>query len=229
MVVLPRVSTFPTRGIYLSLGLSQGHETIIKENNKRILVYRSNQINMFKSWFAGLLIILSLGITSCAAGVSGLQSYVNTSKGYEFLYPNGWIPVNLGTSARKSVDVVFRDLVERTENLSVIINDVPDGKTLEDLGTPSEVGYRLLKAINKTPDLDVEAEFLRAESREGKDKTYYLLEYEENLPDQEERHNIASVAVSRGKIFTFSLSTPERRWESVKDSFEVAAKSFTVR
>ena len=184
---------------------------------------------MFKSFFAGLLIILSLAVSSCSAGVSGLQSYVDTSKGYEFLYPNGWIPVSLGASARKSVDVVFRDLVERTENLSVIINEVPDGKTLEDLGTPSEVGYRLLKAINKAPNSDVEAEFLRAESREAKDKTYYLLEYEENLPDQEARHNIASVSVSRGKIFTFSLSTPERRWESVKDAFEVAAKSFTVR
>jgi len=145
------------------------------------------------------------------------------------LYPNGWIPVNLGTSARKTVDVVFRDLVERTENLSVIINEVPDGKTLEDLGDPSEVGYRFLKAINDNPNIDKKAEFLRAESRQNKDKTYYLLEYEENLPNQEERHNIASVSVSRGKIFTFSLSTPERRWDNVKDSFEVAAKSFTVR
>ena len=184
---------------------------------------------MFKSFLAGLLIVLSLAVSSCSTGVSGLQSYVNTSKGYEFLYPNGWIPVNLGTSARKTVDVVFRDLVERTENLSVIINEVPEGKTLEDLGDPSEVGYRLLKAINNNPNLDKEAEFLRAESRQNQDKTYYLLEYEENLPDQGERHNIASVAVSRGKIFTFSLSTPQRRWDSVKDSFEVAAKSFTVR
>lgn len=184
---------------------------------------------MFKSFFAGLLIVLSLFISSCSTGVTGLQSYVDTSKGYEFLYPNGWIPVNLGTSARRTVDVVFRDLVERTENLSVIINEVPDGKTLEDLGTPSEVGYRLLKVINNTPESEREAEFIRAESREGKDKTYYLLEYEENLPDQGERHNIASVAVSRGKIFTFNLSTPQRRWDKVKDSFEVAAKSFSVR
>jgi len=184
---------------------------------------------MVKSFLASLLIVISFVVSSCSTGVSGLQSYVNTSKGYEFLYPNGWIPVNLGTSARKTVDVVFRDLVERTENLSVIINEVPDGKTLEDLGDPSEVGYRFLKAINDNPDIDKKAEFLRAESRQNKDKTYYLLEYEENLPNQEERHNIASVSVSRGKIFTFSLSTPERRWDNVKDSFEVAAKSFTVR
>jgi len=184
---------------------------------------------MVKSFLASLLIVVSLVVSSCSTGISGLQSYVNTSKGYEFLYPNGWIPVNLGTSARKTVDVVFRDLVERTENLSVIINEVPDGKTLEDLGDPSEVGYRFLKAINDNPNIDKKAEFLRAESRQNKDKTYYLLEYEENLPNQEERHNIASVSVSRGKIFTFSLSTPERRWDNVKDSFEVAAKSFTVR
>ena len=184
---------------------------------------------MFKSFFAGLLIILSLVVSSCSTGVSGLQSYVNTSKGYEFLYPNGWIPVNLGTSARKTVDVVFRDLVERTENLSVIINEVPDDKTLEDLGSPSEVGYRLLKVMNNTPDSAREAEFIRAEARESQGKKYYLLEYEENVPEQGERHNIASVAVSRGKIFTFNLSTPQKRWDTVKDSFEVAAKSFTVR
>ena len=184
---------------------------------------------MFKSFFAGLLIVLSLIVTSCTTGVSGLQSYVNTNKGYEFLYPNGWIPVTLGTSARNTVDVVFRDLVERTENLSVIIDDAPEGKTLEDLGSPSEVGYRLFKAINNNPNSEKEAEFIRAEARENKDHKYYLLEYEENSPEQGIRHNLASVAVSRGKIFTFNLSTPQRRWDTVKDSFEIAAKSFTVR
>ncbi len=229
-MILPRVFMFAARGICLALVSLICYETIkMQSNSIKNKIYRGNKIKMFKSFFAGLLIVLSLLVTSCSTGVSGLQSYVDTSKGYEFLYPNGWIPVNLGTSARKTVDIVFRDLVERTENLSVIINDVPDGKTLEDLGDPSEVGYRLLKAINSNTDPDKKAEFLRAESRQNKDKTYYLLEYEENLPDQEERHNIASVSVSRGKIFTFSLSTPQRRWDKVKDSFEVAAKSFTVR
>ena len=181
-----------------------------------------------RSWIAGLLIVLSLVLSSCSAGVSGLQSYVDTAKGYEFLYPNGWIPVNLSKSS-KGVDLVFRDLVERTENLSVIIGEVPDDVTLEDLGSPSDVGYRLLKLINNSPNSERQAEFIRAESRQNKDKTYYLLEYEEDLPTQGSRHNLASVAVSRGKIFTFNLSTPQRRWDKVKDTFEVAAKSFSVR
>lgn len=183
---------------------------------------------MLKSLVAGLLIVISLVLSSCSAGVSGLQSYVNTSKGYEFLYPNGWIAVNIKKSDN-GVDVVFRDLVERTENLSVIVSEIPEGKTLEDLGDPSEVGYRFLKLINNNPNSERKAEFLRAESRQGKDKTYYLLEYEVDTPETDLRHNIASVAVSRGKLFTFNLSTPERRWNTVKDTFEVAAKSFSVR
>ena len=183
---------------------------------------------MLRSLVAGLLIAIALTLSSCATGVSGLQSYVDTSKGYEFLYPNGWIPVNIGKSDN-GVDIVFRDLVERTENLSVIINEVPEGKTLEDLGDPSEVGYRFLKLINNNPNSERQAEFLRAESRQGQDKTYYLLEYQVDSPETNIRHNIASVAVSRGKLFTFNLSTPERRWNAVKDTFEVAAQSFSVR
>ena len=183
---------------------------------------------MFKSFISILLVVLSITLSSCSIGVSGLKSYVNPAKGYEFLYPNGWIPVDLKKPSA-GVDVVFRDLIERTENLSVIISDVPANKTLEDLGTPSEVGYRFLNLVNDSPELKREAAFLRAESREAKDKSYYLLEYEVDLPDQPQRHNIASVAVSNGKLFTFNLSAPESRWEKVKDTFEIAAKSFSVR
>ncbi|WP_036486023.1 photosystem II reaction center PsbP [Myxosarcina sp. GI1] len=185
---------------------------------------------MFKSIVASLVMAIALLLTSCATGVSGLQSYVNTAKGYEFLYPNGWIAVNIPKNSEgEGVDVVFRDLVERTENLSVIVSSVPEDKSLKDLGSPTDVGYRFLKLINDNPNSEREAEFIRAESREGTDKTYYLLEYEVDLPDQSSRHNIASVAVSRGKLFTFNLSTPEERWDKVKDSFEIAAKSFSVR
>ena len=183
---------------------------------------------MLRSALSILLIFLSITLSSCSVGVSGLKSYVNPTQGYEFLYPNGWIPVDLKNPSQ-GVDVVFRDLVERTENLSVIISDVPADKSLQDLGTPSEVGYRFLNLVNNDPNLDVESAFLRADSREVADKTYYLLEYEVDLPEQAKRHNLASVAVSHGKLFTFNLSTPERRWDTVKDTFEIAAQSFSVR
>ena len=170
------------------------------------------------------LISLTTLISSCSAGISGVQSYVNTSAGYEFLYPNGWIPVTVagGTS---NVSVVYRDLVERSENLSVIISDVPADETLKDLGTPTEVGYRFFKSVNEERKTD----FISAESRQRDGQTYYILEYEVTLPNDVIRHNVASVAVSRGKLFTFNISTFENRWSNVQDTFEIAARSFTVR
>ena len=183
---------------------------------------------MFRSFISILLVIISITLSSCSVGVTGLKSYVNPTKGYEFLYPNGWIPVDLKQPSA-GVDLVLRDLIERTENLSVIISDVPADKSLEDLGTPSEVGYRFLNLVNDNPSLEIESAFLRAESRQAKDKTYYLLEYEVDVPDQPKRHNLASVAVSQGQLFTFNLSTPENRWETVRDTFEIAAQSFSVR
>jgi photosystem II oxygen-evolving enhancer protein 2 len=172
---------------------------------------------------AALLLILSLGLHGCADGVSGLKSYVDSTDGYEFLYPNGWQQVQVTNGP----DVVLHDLIERTENLSVVISSVPEGKTLTDLGTPGEVGYQLQKNAIAPPGSGREAQLVNAESRESGDKTYYLLEYNVKLPNQE-RHNVASVAVSRGKLYTFNVSTTERRWSKVKDLFELVTKSFSV-
>lgn len=174
-----------------------------------------------------LLAIVSFTLASCTSGVSGLQSYIDGSDGYQFLYPNGWLQVDV-KGASPGVDVVFRDIIERTENLSVIISEVPSNKTLTDLGTPSEVGYRFLKEINRDKNSNRNLEFISAQSHESGGQTYYTLEYQVTLPQEGERHNLASVAVSHGKLYTFNLSTSEQRWEKVKNLFETVVNSFSV-
>lgn len=178
---------------------------------------------MLKAIAAVLLLVLSLGLNGCSTGVSGLKSYVDSIDGYEFLYPNGWVPVQVTNGP----DIVFRDLVERTENVSVVFSDVPGGKTLQDLGTPGEVGYQLQKNAIAPPDSGRKAELVNAEARESGDKTYYLLEYNVKLPNQE-RHNLAAVAVSRGKLYTFNASTTEQRWSKMRAVLEQVVKSFSV-
>jgi photosystem II oxygen-evolving enhancer protein 2 len=178
---------------------------------------------MLKTVAAVLLLVLSLGLHGCAAGVSGLKSYVDTGDGYEFLYPNGWQPVKVTNGP----DVVFHDIIERSENVSVVLSSVPEGKTLADLGTPGEVGYQLQKNAIAPPDSGRKAELVNAESRQSGDKTYYLLEYSVKLPNQR-RHNLASVAVSRGKLYTLNASTTEKRWGKLQNLFEQVAKSFSV-
>jgi photosystem II oxygen-evolving enhancer protein 2 len=179
---------------------------------------------MLKRIAAVLLVVLSLSLTGCISGVSGLKSYIDTTKGYQFLYPNGWLQVEVSNGP----DVVFHDLIEQTENASVVINPVPDGKTLADLGTPGEVGYKLSKNAIAPPESGRQAELVNAEAREAGDKTYYLLEYAVKLPNQQERHNLASVAISRGKLFTFNISTTEKRWQKVQNQLQTVVSSFSV-
>jgi photosystem II oxygen-evolving enhancer protein 2 len=113
-----------------------------------------------------LLVVLSL-MTSCTS-TSGLKSYVDTD-GYQFLYPNGWLSVKVSNG----LDVVLHDLIEISENVSVVISSVPLGKTLSELGTPGEVGYKLGKVI-APPDSGREAELVNAEVREKNAKNYYI-------------------------------------------------------
>ena len=178
---------------------------------------------MLKTIAAVLLLVLTLSLYGCTTGVSGLKSYVDTTDGYEFLYPNGWLPVKVSDGP----DIVFHDMIERSENVSVVMSNVPEGKTLTDLGTPGEVGYQLQKNAIAPPNSGRKAELVNAEARESGDKTYYLLEYSVKLPNQQ-RHNLASVAVSRGKLYTLNASTTEKRWEKLRDVFEQVAKSFSV-
>jgi photosystem II oxygen-evolving enhancer protein 2 len=184
---------------------------------------------MFKKLLVTLLAIISLNLASCSTGigVSGLQKYDVPEKGYQFLYPNGWIPVDVKNSST-GVDVVYHDLIQKTENLSVIVNPVAANKTLTDIGTPSEIGYRFLKQVNSDPNANLEADLIKAESQEKNGKTYYILEYKTTLPTQGERHNIASVAVSRSKLYTFSVASDEKRWDKQQNLFEFVTQSFSV-
>ena len=172
-----------------------------------------------------LLLVLSLSLSnSGVASAAGLNSFVDTSDGYEFSYPNGWVQVKVAGGP----DVVFHDLIEVSENVSVVISPVPEGKTLAELGTPTEVGYKLGKAALAPPDSGRSAELVNAGQKEVDGKTYYLLEYEVKLPNQQQRHNIASVAVSRGKVFTLNASVTERRWQKIQRMIEGVVNSFTV-
>lgn len=179
---------------------------------------------MLKRIAAIVLVVLSLSLTSCAPTVSGLKSFVDTTDGYEFFYPNGWLPVKVSNGP----DVVFHDLIEATENVSVVISPVPEGKTLAEMGTPSDVGYKLGKSAIAPPESGREAELVNAGKFESQGHTYYLLEYAVKLPNQQQRHNLASVAVSRGKLFTFNASAPEKRWHKAQNVLETVVKSFTV-
>jgi photosystem II oxygen-evolving enhancer protein 2 len=89
------------------------------------------------------------------------------------------------------------------------------------------VGYRLSKSAIAPADSGRQAELVNAEARQAGDVTYYLLEYAVKLPNQL-RHNLASVVVRRGQLFTFSVSTTEQRWQKIQTRLRAMADSFSV-
>jgi photosystem II oxygen-evolving enhancer protein 2 len=173
------------------------------------------------SLIVALAIILQINVAPVRA--AGLQGYIDTTDSYKFLYPNGWVAVK----TTKGADIIFHDLIESSENVSVVISQVDKSKKLSDLGTASDVGYKLGKNAIAPPGSGREAELISAETHEAKGKTYYILEYDVKLPTGH-RHNIASVVVSRGKLFTFNASTTDRRWEKMKKVFGEVINSFSV-
>ncbi|AKG23750.1 photosystem II reaction center PsbP [Calothrix sp. 336/3] len=180
---------------------------------------------MWKRITVIILLVLSFSCSnSGVANAAALKSFVDTNDGYQFLYPNGWVQVKVANGP----DVVFHDIIETTENISVVISPVPKGKTLAELGTPGEVGYKLGNNALAPEGSGRKAELVNAEQREVKGKNYYLLEYLVTLPNNKQRHNLASVAVSRGKLFTFNASVSERRWQKVKSMLEETIDSFAV-
>jgi photosystem II oxygen-evolving enhancer protein 2 len=190
----------------------------------------------FKSLVALCVIFVVLSLTACISPIAGLKAFVNTSEGYRFLYPNGWVQVQM-TKSDGSPDVVFRDLINETENVSVVIstfasNDfAPNNeldRSLESLGSPGEVGYLLQQKAIAPPDSGRTAELVDAESRQVNNRTYYVLEYEVTLPNQK-RHDIASVVVSGDKLYTFNASTTDDRWKRVQTKFKTIVESFSVR
>ncbi|WP_330205335.1 photosystem II reaction center PsbP [Cyanobacterium sp. Dongsha4] len=182
---------------------------------------------MLKSIATFIVIILTVTLSACVSPTGGLNPYVDGADGYKFLYPNGWIAVDV-KDASEGVDVVFRDFIERSENLSVIISDVNKDMDLSDLGSPTDVGYRFMQIVNQDTNNQREAELISAEKREQNLEDYYLLEYKVKLGENQYRHNLASVVTKNGKLYTFNISTTESRWENVENRFKTVVKSFTV-
>lgn len=169
--------------------------------------------------------ITACGLQACSGSAPvSLLDYVNSYQGYQFSYPTGWIEV----AVSEGPDVVFHDIINATENVSVVVSPVAEGKTLEELGGPTEVGYKLSKSITSMAGSDRNVELVNAQNIETDDgKTYYILEYLTTTPT-ESRHNLASAIVRRGQLFTFNASVPESRWKRLKNVLTRSVASFSV-
>ncbi len=173
------------------------------------------------------LLILSalfcISLTACSGGVtSGLNSFQSPDGRYGFLYPTGWTRVAVSGGPQ----VVFHDLINSDETLSLVVSEVDSDIELKGLGSPKNVGERLLEQVIAPSGTGREVELLSANERESSEHIFYDLEYLVHLQDRD-RHELSTVVLDRGYLYTLATSTNEVRWPKVKNLFERVVTSFT--
>ena len=176
----------------------------------------------------GVRSLLPLGLVmvlvSCSAAAAGLNSFQSPDGRYAFLYPTGWTRVQV----TEGPQVVFHDLINADETLSLVVSDVNETNDLENLGSAVAVGEKLRRVVIAPEGSGREAELVEAREREDGGRTFYDLEYAVHLPDRD-RHELATVVVDRGRLYTFAASTNELRWPKVQGLFHQVITSFTLR
>ena len=89
------------------------------------------------------------------------------------------------------------------------------------------VGEQLRRTVIAPEGSGRQAELVEASERQEGPRTFYDLEYAVHLEDRD-RHELATVVLDRGRLYTFAASTNEIRWAKVKDMFHQVVTSFTL-
>jgi len=72
-----------------------------------------------------------------------IRSLSKPRRRYAFLYPTGWTRVKVDGGP----EIIYHDLINSNETLSLVISDVNKEVQLEQLGSPSEVGQTLIDKV----------------------------------------------------------------------------------
>ena len=170
-----------------------------------------------------LPLLLAVLLVGCAASAAGLNRYQSADGRYAFLYPTGWTRV----AVSEGPQVVFHDLINSDETLSLVIAPVDPSRRLEDLGSAIAVGERLRRTVIAPEGSGRAAELVEAGEREVDGRTFYDLEYRVHLADRD-RHELATAVVEGDRLYTLAASTNEVRWPRVNNLFHQVVSSFTL-
>ena len=186
---------------------------------KVITYYQKMKKNLFKNF---LVLSICFLLSACGSGLSaGLEAYQSPDGRYGFFFPTGWTRVKVDGGP----EIIYHDLINSNETLSLVISDVNKDVELDQLGTPSEVGQTLIDKVIAPKGSGRSVKLINANQREDEKHVFYDLEYELNLNEQD-RHELATVVIDRGSLYTFAVGTNEERWNKVDKMFKNVIESF---
>ncbi len=181
----------------------------------------NQKLSSFLRAFLSLFLVLSLG--ACSGGPSaGLEPFQSPDGRYGFLFPTGWTRVEVSGGPA----VVFHDLINIDETLSLVVSPLNNDVDLESLGSPEEIGQKLFDQVINSNSSGPDIELIQTNKRESAGHIFYDLEYKLNSPERS-RHELATISIDRGYLYTFAATTNENRWPNVKSLFARVINSFT--
>jgi photosystem II oxygen-evolving enhancer protein 2 len=149
----------------------------------------------------------------------GFNPVQDLNDNYQFLYPFGWQEVTVS-----GVDVVYKDVVEPLESVSVTITPT-DKKDVTEFGDIADVANTLAKEVLTAPGNEVAV--VNTSQRELNGHNYYEFEYTAKNP-RYTRHSLAVVVANDGKFYTLTTGANEKRWGKMKEKLTTTIKSFSL-
>lgn len=150
-------------------------------------------------------------VTSRLGGL--LDRYADTQRGVSLLVPSGW---NKFEGEVGAYDLKWQDLVDPKENVKISSTPVKSTTTsISALGdNVQEIGAKLAAKRD--------AKLVKAEERLTDGYLFYVFEFA--LSDN--THQLLSLCVAKGKIWSLDCNTTEKRWSKREEQYYNIVGSF---
>lgn len=150
-------------------------------------------------------------VTSRLGGL--LERYGDTQRGLSLLVPSGW---NKFEGEVGAYDLKWQDLVDPKENVKISSTPVKSTTTsINALGDD-------VKEIGKSLAVKRDAKLIKAEERLTDSILFYTFEFA--ITDG--THQLLSLCVYKGKIWSLDCNSSEKRWSKQKDLYVNVVGSF---
>jgi hypothetical protein len=188
--------------------------------------------------------------------VKGFKRCVDYQNGYEFVYPSSWLadqrlyrryaqriekekPLDLPPISRESPKRRIAKYDPSAgfgppkgngeDNISVVCAPIMPGFSVVGLGAPESAAQSFLDNTIAPSGSDKSAKLLNAGSRVTPyGDTVYWFEFTVEKASAWKRHNIAVIGSRDNALYTFNAQCNESRWDSLRNSYNVAAQSFQM-
>uniref|UniRef100_A0AAU8MKQ8 Chloroplast PsbP n=1 Tax=Chroomonas placoidea TaxID=173977 RepID=A0AAU8MKQ8_9CRYP len=147
-----------------------------------------------------------------------LEPFKDINKGFQLFKPKGW---NQFDAAPGEYDIKWEDLVEKSEMVMVGSSNVKTATSVSALGPVDKVGANLAKKKK--------AELVSATERtDGNGILYYKFVFKQG-DEKKGAREVFQLAVNKGRLWSVTATTSEKRWPKREAFYENVMKSFVPK